>query len=67
MLTKYGASGLFCQKNCFSRSFNTIAKKRKGYANPMAMRSGIVQQLFSETYASEKKLIRLGHILHERR
>jgi hypothetical protein len=50
------------QKDCFVGKtsliafFRTIIKQKEDYSIPIAMGSGIVQQLFSETDASEKSL-----------
>ena len=52
------------QRDCFARKaslafFKTTTKREEDYSKPIAIPSGIVQQLFSETIASEKKLIGL--------
>lgn len=47
---------LFVGKAVSIASFRAIPKQEKDYSKPIAMRSGIVQQLFSETDASEKSL-----------
>jgi len=50
------------QKDHFARKvtsiafFRTIIKQEEKYSNSIVMWSGIVQQLFSETNASEKSL-----------
>jgi hypothetical protein len=50
------------QKDRFARkagpivSFRAIIKQKEDYSNPIVRWSGIVQQLFSETDASEKSL-----------
>lgn len=46
----------FVGKTASIASFRAITKQEKEYSKPVAVRSGIVQRLFSETNASEKSL-----------
>jgi len=62
-----GQSGYVAGKAASLSLVNAISMKRKGYSNTIAMRNGIVRQLFSETYVSEKAQRVTPFFLHERR